>query len=199
MSKRAKRIIAVAIGLATGLFVTLWGGGELLTSARLAWGGKTATAQVMDAQELVSPTLHRHSYRLLVAFQTANRSLITKKVLVSKEVFTAAKRKGGVKIHYLAADPATCAAGTKVEVRYGNFVLGLLLLGVAGFLATTLKQSDSRPGISPVSDQSPSLGGAEPAQSPEAVSQTTSLPAANEDRQNPQCPIPAACEQASSL
>jgi len=126
-----------------GIVFTVTGLKEWLNSRSLAARGVITTGEVMDAQERVRGRFRRHTYYLTVKFQDNNRP-VTQKVTVNKTVFLGARDSGSVKVHYLAEDPTICAAGEKVEMRYGQALFGLVLLAGVAYLIVSFRQPDDR-------------------------------------------------------
>ena len=138
MTDKVRRILCIAAGLVMGIGLIIYGATELLNSKRLAARGKPVQAQVVDAQDQMSGRLRRHTYYLKVSFTTPEAGPVSKRVKVTHETFATAQPGSQVKAFYLAENPTICAAGETVDLRYGNLLLGLVVLGGAVFLLATL-------------------------------------------------------------
>ena len=140
MNTKTKKIIAIIGGLAMSVMFIVLGSKELIHSMQLASRGKATTAEVLEAEDDTSGRLHWHSYYLQVQFQPDGGDRVSKRVEVGKKVYLAAMADPSVKVHYLAEDPAICAAGDTVELRYGNLLWGVVFLFVAGYLFVFFKK-----------------------------------------------------------
>jgi hypothetical protein len=139
MSKRTKKALAILGGIAVGIMAIVYGGLEFIHSRQLAARGKTTTGQVLETEDRVKGKFRTHTYYLRVRFQSEGGESIQKKVSVDEDVFLAAQRNPSVKVFYLAEDPAVCAVGETVKLRYGNLLMGIVFLFGAGYLIVFFK------------------------------------------------------------
>ncbi len=143
MTTKAKKILTIVIGLVAGVWLTIYGGKQLVNCKRLATRGKTTTGHVTDMTDWVSGRFHRHTYYLTVDFQPDGGAAINEKVMVSHETYESTGIGGTVKVFYLAEDPTICAAGEKVDMRYSNVLWGIGVLAVAVYLIKTFNHPGS--------------------------------------------------------
>src|SRR5256885_2854266 len=138
---KTRRSLAIVIGLILGGFATYFGANELSNSIRLEKRGVPTTAEVVDGRERVSGRFRRRSYYLTIAFQDGKGAVVRKEVKVTKETYGSGHASGSTKAFYLPEDSSICAAGETLDLRYGNLLLGLVLLGGAGVFVVTVNQS----------------------------------------------------------
>src|SRR6266496_2003852 len=139
MSKKAKKVLAVSAGIVVGIMAVVYGGVELIHSRQLAARGKTTTGQVLETEDRVRGKFRTHTYYVRVRFQSEGGASIQKKVSVDEDVFLTAQGSPSVKVYYLAEDPAVCAVGETVKLRYGNLLMGVVFLLGAGYLIVFFK------------------------------------------------------------
>ncbi len=132
-TEKGKRIFAIIAAFILGAVMVFGGWHELRNSKRLAAEGKATTAQVED-----KVTKHgrrgSRSYYLEVQFRTEAGQNIQKRVTVDSSQYDAATLGGTVPLHYLPSEPEVCAAGEKVETKYGMLLIGFGALALGGFL-----------------------------------------------------------------
>jgi hypothetical protein len=138
---KTRSVFAIAIGLIFGAFLAFLGATELINSLRLQKRGVATNAEVVDGRDRVSRRLRRHSYYLTIAFQDAKGTSVRKEVNVNQVTFNEGRGSGATKAFYLPEDSSICAAGETVDLRYGNLLWGIALIGIAVFLILTFKQS----------------------------------------------------------
>ena len=134
MSSKRKKIYSILFSVVFGLFAIIYGAKELKDSIQLSKRGKTASAQIVDGWERVSGRLRRHSYTLVVTFRPEQGAPVRKQLEVSESVYTQGEGGGTVTVFYLPENPEICAAGDRVEIRYGHLVFGIVLLAGAVYL-----------------------------------------------------------------
>jgi hypothetical protein len=134
---KAKKILAIVGAFVAGVLFIIYGGRELINSRKLADRGKATTGHVTDMYDWVSGRLRHHTYYLTVNFQPESGSAVSKKITVSEGTYESTGIGGTVKVFYLAEDPTICAAGEKVDMRYGNLLWGIGVLAIAVYLIKT--------------------------------------------------------------
>jgi hypothetical protein len=136
--RTAKKIIVIIMCLAVGGISSFIGARELIHSKQLVSRGKTAMGPVLDSEERIGR--RSRTYYLTVAFKPDDGAELTSKVKVSSGVFDHFHIGSTVKVWYLAENPAICAAGDQVEMRYGSLISGIILLGAGIFLIVVFRR-----------------------------------------------------------
>ncbi len=140
--KKTKSILFILGAFALAIFLGIVGVRELIHSKQLAARGKTVTGHVVDGEDDVSGRMHTHTYYLTVNFKPDAGNPITKKVKVNHTTYEAANVGGPIKVWYLPEDPTICAAGEKVDIRYGTIFLAVVFVGFGIFLIVTFNSAD---------------------------------------------------------
>ena len=116
-----------------GVMVTLYGYQEWQQSRQLAAEGESTIARVKHHYDY-KPRKGSRRYYLVVAFETENKQAQSQTVSVNSAVYDAAVASGTVTVHYLPSKPSLLQAGSNVEIKYGGFVGGLVMIGLAAGL-----------------------------------------------------------------
>jgi hypothetical protein len=149
---RSKLLLLLFVLLGGGLLLVCVGAKNILNARKLTAAGQSATATVLDR---TYQTLYKDqkSYHLLVSFRTGNGQSVTNSVMVTQAVFDGVARKGPVNVFYLPADPSICIVANHVEVKYEQFVLGCVFLGLGILLAVWIVKSPSFREMAPLSEE----------------------------------------------
>lgn len=141
--KTLKKLLWIIAALGVGVFFIITGTTDLKNSKRLAAKGKTTTAEVTDSRERKRRRLSGREYYLTITFKSESGQPVTKELEVSEDVYDAGKDSGKVKVFYLPDEPTICAAGEKVETKYGHILWGVGFVCVGIFLGVTRKQKNA--------------------------------------------------------
>lgn len=134
---KAKRILAIVFAFLLGGLMAYTGSKDLTHSIQLKQRGKSTTGEVISGRERVSGRFRTHSYYLTILFKDEAGQSVRQEVKVSSDAYTAGQANGSIKVFYLPEASSVCAAGNEVELRYGNLLWALVLLGVAIVLVFT--------------------------------------------------------------
>src|SRR6266404_3047674 len=129
------RILTIVFTLVFGVLAMLFGAKDLVNSIQLSKRGRSVVAEIVDGWDHVSGLTRSHSYTLVVSFQSEKGNAVRKELRVSEEVYIASQGTRTVMVFYLPEDPEICAAGEKVEIRYGGLVFGIFLVGLAAYVS----------------------------------------------------------------
>jgi hypothetical protein len=138
--KKTKSILIIIGSFLLAIFLGVVGVRELIQSKQLIARGKSVTGHVVNGEDDVSGRLHTHTYYLTVNFEPEQGDAVTKKVKVNHTTYDNSNIGGPVKVWYLPDDPTVCAAGEKVETRYGNIVMAVVFVGIGIFLIITFNK-----------------------------------------------------------
>ena len=138
---KTRSILVIIGGFVLAIVFAVVGVRDFIHSKQLIARGKSTTGRVVDGEDQVSSRLRTHTYYLTVNFKPDEGAPVTKKLTVSHEVYDHTEIGGPVKVWYLSENPTVCAAGDKVELRYGNILWSLGFLGVSIFLILTFNKS----------------------------------------------------------
>lgn len=134
-----KRILTIIVSAIAGIVLLALGGKDFLDSKALQSEGKSATADVTDADER-SGRRGRRKYYLTVSFKTEKGDTLTSRARVSEAVFDEATASRKVNVTYLPEKPAVHRVGPKVSTDFRGIAFGALALGFAGF--SVFRRSD---------------------------------------------------------
>ena len=123
-----KKVLSFLFLIIIGGGLTYTGYNEWQDSKKLAAKGKSTIGKVTHHYTHKARKGSR-KYNLVVAFETENQEARKKTIRVDSSVYYSASSRGTVQVHYLPNDPDVVQAGSKVEIEYGSFVLGLVFLG----------------------------------------------------------------------
>jgi hypothetical protein len=138
-----KKVLVITLALLMGGLFLYTGAGEYRTSKRLAAEGRSVTAKVVDERS-VYRTKGRSRYYLTVEFETTAKQSVTREVKVSRQIHDDGVAARSVTVHYLPEDPTVCQIGSKVEINYGQALIGALFVIGGLLLAVFYKQPASR-------------------------------------------------------
>ena len=144
--KKTKSVLLIIGSFVLAIFLAAVGVRDLIHSRQLIARGKSTMGRVVDGEDQVSGRLRTHTYYLTVNFKPEEGVPVTKKVAVSHTVYDHTEIGGPVKVWYLAEDPTICAAGDKVETRYGSILLSLVFVGAGIFLVVTFNKGSDDDG-----------------------------------------------------
>src|SRR5688572_26782604 len=117
---KSKKIFAIVVLFIMGPGFIYWGTCELLNSRKLANHGKTTIGIATEK------SIHRRrfltDYYVTAQFQTESGQTYTERFDVSEKVYDRVESDPAITVHYLPEDPKICAAGEKVEMKFGNIL-----------------------------------------------------------------------------
>lgn len=132
--KALKRISTIVIGVIAGIVLVVFGAKDFLETKALKSKGKTAQAEVTNAEER-SGRRGRKKYYVSVAFKTEGGEAITSRSKVPRSVYEQASATRKVNVTYLPEKPEAHRLGNEVSTEFGSILIGLAVIGFTGFSA----------------------------------------------------------------